>query len=274
MKIISLIENTKGAEGCFYEHGLSFYIETSRHKLLFDTGASPAFLENAKKLGVDLSAVDTVIISHGHYDHTGGLTAFSQINAKACIYMQKSAVNPFYNLRNQEEKYIGMDERIPALPQIHFLDGSERPDGELFLFSGVTGRKFWPKGNQLLKKKCENGYVQDDFDHEQYLVLKEKGKKVLISGCAHNGIINILDKYREIFGSFPDYVISGFHMMKKEEYTVEDIKIIESTAYELKETKAQFYTGHCTGEYPCQLLKNIMKDQLTVIHSGETILTY
>ena len=75
MRIINLMENTKGAEGCVWEHGLSFYIETKKHKLLADTGASEAFLKNAVVLGIDLRRVDTVILSHGHYDHGGGLAA-------------------------------------------------------------------------------------------------------------------------------------------------------------------------------------------------------
>ena len=89
MKIINLMEDTKGIEGCKFEHGLSFYIETKQHKLLLDTGATDAFLENAKYMGIDLTQVDTVILSHGHYDHSGGILPFSQINAKADIYMQK-----------------------------------------------------------------------------------------------------------------------------------------------------------------------------------------
>ena len=72
MRIVNLIENTKGAEGCLYEHGLSFYIETEKHKLLADTGASDAFLANAGRLGIDLRQVEHVVISHGHYDHAGG----------------------------------------------------------------------------------------------------------------------------------------------------------------------------------------------------------
>ncbi|MFR0986450.1 MAG: MBL fold metallo-hydrolase [Frisingicoccus sp.] len=91
MKIVNLIENTEGCSGCASEHGLSFYIET-KHKLLVDTGATDAFVRNAKMLGVDLKAVDTVILSHGHYDHGGGLPAFIKINSKAKIYIRTAAL--------------------------------------------------------------------------------------------------------------------------------------------------------------------------------------
>ena len=90
MRIINLVENTKGSKECLFEHGLSFYIETSRHKLLLDTGASYAFIENAGRLGVDLKQIDMVILSHGHYDHAGGIPGFVEENPKARILMQQS----------------------------------------------------------------------------------------------------------------------------------------------------------------------------------------
>lgn len=271
MKIINLIEDTKGVEDCVYEHGLSFYIETKKHKLLLDTGATDAFLENAEKLGIDLKQVDTVVISHGHYDHTGGLLAFAKLNPKAKIYIQKTAQGAFYNYRNREEKYIGMDEKIKDLPQVVFLEDDFTIDEELVIFTNVTGRKLWPKGNEILKKKCGDEFVQDDFCHEQYLVIKEGNKRVLLSGCAHNGILNILDKYEELFGGWPTHVISGFHMMKKNDYTEEDTKMIEETGRILSGMDTFFYSGHCTGEYPLQVLRGIMKEKLTQIHSGEVI---
>ena len=80
------MEDTDGGNGCVYEHGLSFYIETKKHKLLLDTGASDATLKNAEKLGIDLTQVDTVILSHGHYDHSGGIMAFAKLNPTAKIY--------------------------------------------------------------------------------------------------------------------------------------------------------------------------------------------
>ena len=69
MRIVTLIENTPGAPGCAHEHGLSLYVETGRHTLLLDTGATGAFAANAAVLGLDLGRVDTIVLSHGHYDH-------------------------------------------------------------------------------------------------------------------------------------------------------------------------------------------------------------
>ncbi len=271
MRIVNLMEDTKGVDGLLFEHGLCFYVETKNHKLLVDTGATDAFIENAKKLEIDLSKVDTVIISHGHYDHTGGVLAFANINPEAKIYIQKTAQGDFYNYRNQEEKYIGMDKKISFLSQVVFLEGNYKIDDELFLFTGVTGRKLWPKGNEILKKKCNGVMLQDDFCHEQYLVISENENRVLLSGCAHNGILNILDAYKNLFCGEPTYVISGFHTMKKE-YLEEDDEIIRQTGNELKKMQTKFFSGHCTGEYPLKILKEILKEKLIVVHSGDVIL--
>ena len=270
-KIINLIENTEGKNQCLYEHGLSFYIETEKHKILVDTGASDAFLWNAKKLGVDIKEIDTVILSHGHYDHAGGILAFARENPSATIYMQDTAGREYYHKNDTMEKYIGIDPRIMELPQVVKLCKNYRIDEELSLFSGVTGRKLWPLGNKELMIKKEGSFEQDEFAHEQYLVVETKNRKILISGCAHNGILNILEEYKKLYGTEPDIVISGFHMQKKNGYTEEDIENIQQIAKELKQRNTIFYTGHCTGELPFALMKNYMKDQLVYIHSGDEI---
>ncbi|MCI8615405.1 MBL fold metallo-hydrolase [Parablautia intestinalis] len=271
MRIINLVENTEGNRHCLFEHGLSFYVETRKHKLLVDTGASCIFAENARILGVDLTQIDMVFISHGHYDHTDGLPAFVRENPDAKILMQKLAKEAYYHKNKGMEKYIGMDPGIGGLLQADLLEGDREIDDEISLFTNVTGRKSWPAGNRELKVKKNGEFYQDDFRHEQYLVITQNGKRILMSGCAHNGILNILERYREIYGKDPDAVISGFHMRKKSGYTKEDIEMIKETAGQLKKSSSIFYTGHCTGEHPYQLMKEIMGEKLVYVHSGDEV---
>lgn len=266
-QLIILLENTTEREDLAAEHGLSIYIETEHHKIIADTGASDRTWENAEKLGVDLSAVDTIVLSHGHYDHSGGLLSLAAECPDASIYMQKSAGNDYYH----GERYIGIDKEILRLPGLHLLEGGIQIDDGLEIFSEMTGNRNRPEGNKVLSEKINGELVQDDFLHEQCLAVRYKGKNLLISGCAHNGILNILDRYRELYGTDPDVVISGFHMMKDSEYTQEETETILETARELCSMPTVFYSGHCTSQPAFDLMKKIMKDQLLPIHSGDRI---
>ena len=271
MRIVNLIENIKGNPECDFEHGLSLYVETQKHKLLMDTGCSDKFLENAKRLSVQLENVDSVVLSHGHYDHGGGLLDFAKINSHARIYVRENAFLDFYHGKDENKRYIGLDKRISNLAQLYYVSGNMRMDKELFLFTNVTSRILWPSSNLELTVEKDGVLVQDDFSHEQYLVISQNGKNILISGCAHNGIVNILEKYHQIFSKNPDVVISGFHMMKKSGYKQEDIDLIEKTAWKLKDYRTKFYTCHCTGEEPYERMKRILGEQIDYVKSGEEV---
>ncbi len=271
MKIINLIEDTDGHNGCAFEHGLSFYIETANHKVLLDTGASDAFLRNAAQKGIDLTKIDTLIVSHGHYDHAGGVLAFAKVNPHAVIYMHREAIGSFYNCKYPQPKYIGIDPAIRDLKQIVLLDGDLVIDETLSVFSGIRGSRLQPKGNRTLKQKSGDALVPDTFAHEQCLVVSEGNLRVLLSGCAHNGILNILDAYRKTTGTEPTHVISGFHTVK-DLYTAEDHVLIRKTAYALSKTPTVYFTGHCTGAYAAALFKEIMGEQLFLMHSGELLI--
>lgn len=267
MKLVTVIEDTWGNPACAFEHGLCIYVKAEKHKLLLDTGATAAFAENAKVLGIDLSQIDTVVLSHGHYDHSGGILEFRRHNQTAQLFMQRKAAGDYYH----GERYIGIDKEILKLPGVHLLDGDYRIDEELYLFSGIQGRYLWPRGNQALSGIVDGKRVQDDFSHEQCLVVTQEGKDILLSGCAHNGILNVLERYENLFHRMPDVVISGFHMMKKSEYEEQEIADIEETARELKKLDTLFYTGHCTGQQAFAIMHGIMGEKLRQLHSGEEI---
>lgn len=275
MRIIILMENTKSEEAFEAEHGLSVYVETSTHKLLVDTGASPKTWENASLLGVDLQTIDTVVLSHGHYDHSGGLMTFARENSHAAIYVSAEADGRYYSEKLidgvWDSHYIGIDPAIMQLPEIRIIDQDYRIDEELFLYGHVTGRRLWPQSNLNLKVERNGRREQDTFSHEQYVVVESEGKKILISGCAHNGILNILDRFREIYDADPDLVFTGFHMMKREDYTKEEAEMVQKTAAELKQKHTIFYSGHCTGGKAMKLMGDIMGEKLKEMHAGDII---
>lgn len=267
MKITVIIEDTAGERDLSSEHGLSIYIETEKHRILADTGASPLTWENAEKLGIDLEGIDTVFLSHSHYDHSGGIMSFYKINNRARLFLRKSALGGYYH----GEKYIGTDPDTASLPFLCFTGDSCVLDSEISFFSGIDGKRCRPESNLILSEMRDGRKIPDSFRHEQCLVIENGGKTVLVSGCAHNGILNILDRFSQLYSREPDIVISGFHMMKDEPYTAEDISVIEKTAAELSCMNTVFYTGHCTSEPAFDIMKPIMKDKLQKLYPGKNI---
>jgi len=272
MIIKTLVENTTASDELGAEHGLSLYIETKNHRLLFDLGASELFIENAKKMGVDLSAVDMVIISHGHYDHGGGLKAFWNVNLKAKIYMHHNAFDKHYaNKPSGEKVYIGLNEGLVQNDRFIFVRDYMIIDDELELFSNVKGMRFNPSGNQDLLMESDTLLVQDDFAHEQNLIINEDGKTLLIAGCAHNGIVNILDHLYNLKNGFPSYVIGGFHLYNRSRNKFEEPSLVSQIGEYLNNTGAECYTCHCTGIEPYKNLKDIMEEKIQYLATGITI---
>ena len=273
MIITALVENTTLREDLGTEHGLSLFIETEKHKLLFDTGASSLFAENAVKLGIDLSTVDLVILSHGHYDHGGGLPKFLSINHRASVYLHQQADGHFFSRgRDGTLRYIGLDRTLLAEPRLVFAEDREVINHELSLFAHVTGRSHVPSGNRHLLRQAGQDHIPDDFRHEQNLIIQEEGKEVLIAGCAHRGILNILDAFKQERGRMPDVVIGGFHLYHHSQKTSEDPRVIDEIARGLLESGAMFYTGHCTGEAAYHQMKKIMGDRIDYLSTGRQIL--
>ena len=258
MKLITLVENTADREDLIAEHGLSLYMEACGKKILFDAGQSGAFADNAEKLGVDLKAVDIAILSHGHYDHSGGLMRFLQINEKAKVYVHKDAFAPHFNSTGS---YIGPDPALLETGRLIFNPGTFALAQGLTLtdFSGAPG--ICPIDSAGLQMEQDGEKRPEDFRHEQYLLIQEGGKLTCISGCSHKGIVNIT-RWAD-----PDVLIGGFHFMNIDPQGPGKCRLDEAAKI-LLQSKAVFYTGHCTGAAPYEYLKNRMDDRLHYISTG------
>lgn len=286
MLIQGLVENTTVNDKLGSEHGLSIYVKTENHKILFDLGASNLFVKNAKELGLDLSDVDTVIISHGHADHGGGLKYFLELNKKALIYVNRDVFTKHYSMRTDNKYHdISLDanlksavfeenivdsngESLAGKSRFVFVGELLKIDDELTIFSGVKGEKYWPKTNANLYGA---DLKLDKFNDEQNLIITKNGKKILFSGCSHNGIINIIEKFEQLEHTHADITIGGFHLSSPGLGITEDERVIKIIAKELDFRGMKYYTCHCTGLEVYKKLKDILGDNLDYLGAGTVI---
>ncbi len=255
MKITALTENTSQC-GFPTEHGLSLYLETGTHQILFDAGQSSLFAENARCLGIDLREVDLAVLSHGHYDHGGGMTTFLSLNHQAPLYLSSEAFGQYYN---GTEKYIGLSEELRRSDRLIFVSEPTMISPQMTLYPSQGRQKRIEFGSFGLNMLRDGQMQPDDFRHEQYLLIEEAGKRILISGCSHQGILNIVEWFR------PDVLIGGFHFSK-----LPTDKTLRSFAKELDAYDTEYYTCHCTGTAQYEWMKQSMQ-HLHYLSTGQSI---
>ncbi len=270
MIIKVLIENNACQDKFCSEHGLSLFVERKGRRYLFDTGASGLFIKNADLLEVDISSIDAVFISHAHYDHTGGLVHFCEVNTKAPIYIHKKAFRNYFAKRPDGSiENIGLDLPEKYLSRIVMTEGTIDPFPGLTFFSEIKTNEFYSEANDVLLEKINGEFVPDRFEHEQNFVLEtESGRPVLIAGCAHSGIVNIINRCIEAVGTVPEIVIGGFHLMIPSLNKMIPAEKVDAIADRLIPYSAKYYTGHCTGQEAFLRLRNKMGDQIESFSAG------
>ncbi len=255
MKITALLENTSAC-GLPAEHGLSLFVEMESCRFLFDMGQTDLFAKNAEALGIDLNTADFAVLSHGHYDHGGGLRAFLALNDHAPVYMNRYAFEPHYN---GTEKYIGLDQGLRASGRIVFAGEEKRIAEGITVYGCISAPKIMDFGSSGLNMIRDGRMAPEDFRHEQYLLAEENGKKILFSGCSHRGILNIMHWFR------PDVLVGGFHLSG---HPLDET--LAGYAKALDAYPTAYYTGHCTGTEQYRFMKERMRN-LHYLSTGETV---
>jgi 7,8-dihydropterin-6-yl-methyl-4-(beta-D-ribofuranosyl)aminobenzene 5'-phosphate synthase len=271
LRITIICENTAASAGLIGEHGFSALIERGREKVLFDTGQRLGLMHNAKLLGVDLTGIKEVVLSHGHYDHTGGLkdllleTGGVRITAHPHIFQAK------YTRRNGELRYIG----IPFSPEAIEGWGGDLMFSEAAVevspgitTTGVVSRitPFEGKDKDLLVK-TDNGFKEDELLDDLSLIIDTPQGTIVLLGCAHAGLINILSHVKDLTGkdSF-HWVLGGTHLGFYGPERLEEV-IGELRSFPID----NIGVSHCTGLYAGVRLAQEMGDRLHFCNVGAVI---
>lgn len=276
MQIKVLVENTPWEE-FEAEHGLALYIEHKGKQYLVDSGASGLYASNAKKLGVDLAAIDMAFLSHAHYDHASGYPEFFAANTVAPVYLQDAAKRKFYfKIAGPIKKYIGIPKGVLEEYQDRFcyVEGYKELENAIYIL---------PHSSEGLLERAKHTHMcavfdgkteYDNFAHEQTIIFRTEDGLVCFNSCSHAGVDIIIE---EIKRAFPEdkikAFVGGFHMMgitgadscsyKKEEVCAVAEKLLASS-------DAVFYSGHCTGTIAFSWLKEVLGERLVQLHTGKT----
>ena len=276
LKMTTLIENMPDKENKLkFEHGFSVWIEVDDKKILFDTGQSGDFVKNAAALGIEVSEADYVVLSHGHYDHTGGVPALlNQLRKTTPFYLGKEFFSPKYKkLEDGSFKYNGnpfeqtLFEQQETLAELRYIEDSVVPISENIVllknFSSVSG--FEERNPKFFIKK-EKNYVPDDFVDEIALGIRMENGIVLVAGCSHVGIVNMMEHVHKVMKVPVAAVIGGTHLVEAGEERLR--KTVE--AFRRNELKT-IAVSHCTGEAGIELLKKEFPQEFLLNTTGTVI---
>ena len=255
MKITTLIENTALSPDLTAEHGLSLFVEAAGHRFLFDAGQSAAFADNAGRLGIDLRTAEFAVLSHGHYDHGGGMGRFLSENRTAHVYVNENAFGGHYNAVG---RYIGLDEALRSSSRLILTGDAHTIAPGLTLHTCNDRPRRSPIEPFGLTERVGDFLLPEEFRHEQALLIEENSKRVLLSGCAHKGVLNLLDWFR------PDVFVGGFHF---KQLSPTDPRL-KAWGERMAAYDTAFYTGHCTGAEQYAVLKDILGDRLNALSTG------
>ncbi len=235
MKLTILTENAAG--GTFAaEHGLSYLIECENNKVLWDTGHSDAFIRNAEKLNINLDDVETVVLSHGHWDHGNGLKYLSN---KILICHPGSFIKRY---RKGGTDNIGLDLTFKELGKKFNIVQAKEPysvsDKIIFLGEIPRLNSFESKATTFVDENQNDDFVIDD----SALAVIVGDELVVVSGCSHSGICNIIEYAKKVTGiKKVKAVFGGFHLKENNTQTKETINY-----FKVNNIKA-VHPSHCTG---------------------------
>lgn len=257
--------------GAVAEHGLAIFMETDRGNYLLDTGQGKTIVNNAQVLGLDLRTIRGIIISHHHWDHTGGLVPVLDLKGAVDIYAHPDFFKESYSVSEDKVRYIGVPYPRPLLEAkgatFKFSREFHQIEPGLWLTGEVPRRTDYERGDQKQMLKSGGGFVKDDLRDDQSVIVETEKGLFIVLGCCHSGIINTLEYIMEKMGRRPIHaVIGGTHLGPvSDEQRGKSIDALK--AFDIE----RIGVSHCTGLKTASLLARAFGDRFFFCNVGEAV---
>lgn len=272
IKIKVLLENYSVNNKFKAKHGFSILLEHYGKNILLDVGPDNKFIKNASTMGIDLSIIDLLFLSHSHNDHTGGINTFIKNNEKALIYLMDNINNKYYLKIYFLFIYIGLKLNKKYFSRIIQVKDDLIIENKIFFVKNIISENKKPTLNKMLFKYEAGKKINDTFEHEGILVLEDNNELVIFNSCSHNGILNIIESVKmKIPNKIIRSYVGGLHLGNVGVKFNESNEYLDNLIEKIKNLNIKIYSGHCTGKYALNYMKNKLGNMVYEINTGMEI---
>ncbi len=268
VRITILCENRVNNPRLVAEQGLSLFVETENGNILFDCGQTDALVGNASECGVELQNTRCLFLSHGHYDHCGGLPALLHRHGKISVYCHPVLINKKYRVYPEGRLDIGVPWEPPNIEnmgaEFNFTAHKQELLPDVWISGEIPRKAEFEQIDESYQQRVRESYITDELHDDMALILNTKKGLIVLMGCGHAGTINTLKHAMRITGNKTIFaVIGGMHLYQA------DQQKIDRVAHALEELNPEYLVPlHCTGFKMIRRMFDIFRERVQLLQVG------